>query len=64
VLPLVALPLPSGAEEPRSNLRFGIARAPATLDPANTNVVSFASYCGRLYVGTENSTGFQVWLVG
>ena len=32
-----------------------------TLDPANTNVVSFASYFGRLYLGTENSTGFQVW---
>jgi hypothetical protein len=32
-----------------------------TLDPTNTNVVSFASYCGHLYLGTENSTGFQVW---
>ena len=32
-----------------------------TLDPTNTNVVSFASYFGRLYLGTENSTGFQVW---
>jgi hypothetical protein len=30
-------------------------------DRANTNVVSFASYFGRLYLGTENSSGFQVW---
>ena len=32
-----------------------------TLDPGNTNVVSFASYFGRVCLGTENSTGFQVW---
>jgi len=32
-----------------------------TLDPTNTNTVSFASYFGHLYVGTENRTGFQVW---
>ena len=32
-----------------------------TLDSTNTNVVSFATYFGRLYLGTENRTGFQVW---
>jgi len=32
-----------------------------TLDPTNTNTVSFATYSGRLYAGTENRTGFQVW---
>jgi len=32
-----------------------------TLAPTNSNVISFASFYGRLYAGTENSTGFQVW---
>ena len=33
----------------------------STTDTTNTGVVSLASYNGKLYVGTENNTGFQVW---
>lgn len=32
-----------------------------TLDQTNTNVLSFATLAGRLYAGTSNGTGFQVW---
>ena len=32
-----------------------------TLDPTNNNVLSFATLCGRLYAGTSNRYGFQVW---
>jgi hypothetical protein len=32
-----------------------------TLDPTNNNVLSFATLYGRLYAGTANVTGFQVW---
>ena len=32
-----------------------------TLEPTNTCVLSFASFAGRVYAGTENRTGFQVW---
>jgi len=33
----------------------------STTDTTNSGVVSLASYNGKLYVGTENKTGFQVW---
>jgi hypothetical protein len=39
-------------------LQFG---GPSGVDGSNTAVTSFGSYYGRVYVGTENSTGFQVW---
>jgi hypothetical protein len=32
-----------------------------SLDETNTNVVSFATFAGHLYAGTENKTGYQVW---
>jgi hypothetical protein len=32
-----------------------------TLDPTNNNVLSFAALHGRLYAGTSNRSGFQVW---
>jgi hypothetical protein len=32
-----------------------------TLDATNSCVLSFASFYGRVYAGTENRNGFQVW---
>ena len=32
-----------------------------SLDPTNNNVLSFATLDDRLYAGTSNATGFQVW---
>ena len=32
-----------------------------SLDPTNNNVLSFATLNDRLYAGTSNATGFQVW---
>jgi hypothetical protein len=49
------------SDEPTNPLSWKKVIDFPTLDPTNSNVVSFASYFGHLYVGTENGTGFQVW---
>lgn len=60
----LGLPVKAGAwasDEPTNLASWKPVLEFPSLDPTNTNVVSFATYFGRLYVGTENKAGFQVW---
>lgn len=49
------------SDDPSNSASWAKVLDLATADPTNTNVLSFASFNGRVYAGTENGTGFQVW---
>jgi hypothetical protein len=57
-------PVPAGvwcSNDPDDLASWHMVLAFSSLDNTNTAVTSFASFNNRLYVGTENKNGFQIW---